>query len=126
MMDAVGRDGVRKTIGENVSRLRRRGGLTQAQLAEMADVSTETVSRIERGAFEPSVVTACAIAKTLGCLVEDLLKPTARSTRPPVTSTPLRLLTDRARRLDAKSQRALVRMAEALLQGRKAGGRSSH
>lgn len=40
-------------------------GLTQAELAALAGISTETVSNIERGAHRPARLTALAIASVL-------------------------------------------------------------
>lgn len=41
-------------VARNLRSLRLRAGLTQAQLAEVADTTDATISRIERGRFEPS------------------------------------------------------------------------
>jgi transcriptional regulator with XRE-family HTH domain len=41
-------------IPGNLRRLRLAAGLTQAELAELADVTDATLSRIERGRFAPS------------------------------------------------------------------------
>jgi transcriptional regulator with XRE-family HTH domain len=52
---------------------RSRARLTQAQLAERANITDETISRIERGAFEPSLSTLHDIADALGASVDELI-----------------------------------------------------
>lgn len=111
----MGQEKPREIIGVNVRRLRSHAGLTQAQLAEAADVSDETISRIERGAYEPSVMTACAVASALRVTVEDLVRPGARSAHPVALPDPLRALTGRALRLGNRGQRALLKVADLLL-----------
>ena len=54
--------------------LRERAGLTQAELAAMADVSRKTVNTVENGVFIPSTVVSLRLAKALGALVEDLFQ----------------------------------------------------
>ncbi|GEM_PF-4176106 len=46
--------------------------LTQAELAEKADVSIATVSAIERGVERPTVRTARKLAKALGVRPQEL------------------------------------------------------
>jgi DNA-binding XRE family transcriptional regulator len=43
-----------KTIARRVREARVHADLTQAELAEAAGVTDETISRIERGAYEPA------------------------------------------------------------------------
>lgn len=47
-------------------------GLTQAELAEIANVSRKTINTVENGVFVPSTVLALALARALACRVEDL------------------------------------------------------
>lgn len=44
-----------KAIGQRVKNARKKMGYTQETLAEMLDISTEHLSRIERGAYRPSL-----------------------------------------------------------------------
>jgi transcriptional regulator with XRE-family HTH domain len=60
-------------LSKNISQRRKSLGLTQAQLAEMLDVDTETLSRFERGKHLPSLVTLEKIADQLAVKVADLL-----------------------------------------------------
>ena len=58
-----------KGMGE----LRRKLGLTQAELAERVGVGVNTIARYERGEMEPSLKIAHTIANILGCTEADLL-----------------------------------------------------
>lgn len=57
-------------------------GLTQAELAERAGVTRQTVVAIEAGDYAPSVYLALAIAATLGDTVEALFAEPAQQPRP--------------------------------------------
>lgn len=50
-------------------------GLTQAELAEAAGVSRQTIVAVEAGDYAPSVYLALAIARRLGETVETLFDP---------------------------------------------------
>ncbi|MEZ4366197.1 MAG: helix-turn-helix transcriptional regulator [Kofleriaceae bacterium] len=63
----------KKRFGAAVKRARIKADLTQAALAEAAGVTDETVSRLERGAFEPSLSTAVAVAAALGVRLDALI-----------------------------------------------------
>ena len=60
-------------FGERLSFLRKERGLTQAQLAEKADIAREMVSRYERNAQDPDFSTVVRIAKALEVSVNSLL-----------------------------------------------------
>ena len=51
---------------------RARLNLTQAELAEMVDVSRKTINTVENGIFIPSTVLALRLARALGTRVESL------------------------------------------------------
>lgn len=58
---------------ENAVRVRRTGsGLTQAELAEAAGVTRQTIIAIERGGYAPSVALALVLAEALATPVERL------------------------------------------------------
>lgn len=44
-----------KAIGQRIKRIRKEKNLTQENLAEMLDISTEHLSRIETGSYRPSL-----------------------------------------------------------------------
>jgi len=56
---------VEKLIGIRVAEIRKERGLTQAQVAEMVNVATETISRLERGTAIPSLKTLEKISEAL-------------------------------------------------------------
>lgn len=63
---------VEKLIGEQIARLRKERELTQSQLAELIDVSTETISRLERGVSIPSIRTLEKISTALHISMKGL------------------------------------------------------
>jgi putative transcriptional regulator len=98
-------------VGKRVRDARVSAGLTQAGLAEAAGVTDETVSRIERGAYEPAVSTAVALADALGVSL-DALTGRSAARRPRQRGSPLvRRLAERAEKLDEKGVSALLQVA---------------
>jgi transcriptional regulator with XRE-family HTH domain len=65
---------VTKVVGANIKRFRRKKGLTQYQLAQDIGLRQESISRIEKGKYNPSLGTLERIAKALGVTVAELLK----------------------------------------------------
>jgi transcriptional regulator with XRE-family HTH domain len=61
-------------IGDNLKRERRKKLLTQAMLAELADVGYPTVSRIEQGRVDPMFRTIRKLAKALEIDPLDLMR----------------------------------------------------
>ncbi len=53
---------------------RARLGLTQADLATLAQVSRKTINTVENGVFIPSTVLALRLARALGTKVESLFQ----------------------------------------------------
>ena len=51
-----------------------RGELSQHQLADMVNVSRQTIVSIERGDYSPSVKLALLLAEKLGTTVEQLFQ----------------------------------------------------
>ncbi|MFW6050296.1 MAG: helix-turn-helix domain-containing protein [Myxococcota bacterium] len=60
-------------IGKRLRGRRREAGMTQAELAERAGVSSELVSRVERGRCLPSLPTLIAFARVLATTPDRLL-----------------------------------------------------
>lgn len=63
---------IKKQLGYKIKRLRRQKGYTQEQLAEMADISTRSLSGIESG---ENFMTAQTMEKLMYCLnigIEEL------------------------------------------------------
>jgi transcriptional regulator with XRE-family HTH domain len=60
-------------IGSSVAAVRKGTGWTQGELAERVGVETETISRFERGATIPSLVTLQKLAVALNTTMADLI-----------------------------------------------------
>ncbi|MEA5011824.1 MAG: helix-turn-helix transcriptional regulator [Angelakisella sp.] len=59
-------------LENHLKEYRARLGINQAQLGELAGVSRQTISLIERGDYSPSVTLALKLAKICSTTVEDL------------------------------------------------------
>jgi putative transcriptional regulator len=57
-----------------VTQVRKAKGLTQADLAQLANVSRKTINTIENNVFVPSTILALTLAKVLDVSVHDLFK----------------------------------------------------
>jgi transcriptional regulator with XRE-family HTH domain len=64
-------------LGERIAALRKARNWTQADLAERVGVDTETISRFERGATLPSLLTLEKIGQSLKVGIGDLLAETS-------------------------------------------------
>ncbi len=63
-------------IGKNLKKLRKKKGLSQDRLSKLADISYNTVIKLESGGItNPTIETLQKIAKALGVSVDDLLRP---------------------------------------------------
>lgn len=60
-------------IGKNLKKARNKAGLTQAQVAEKADIHVNYYARLERGEENPSVEVLQSVAKALKVKSSDLL-----------------------------------------------------
>lgn len=65
---------VERKLGRNVASYRKLAGLTQEQLAESVGVTSETISRLERGIAIPSLARIDDIARALGVELADLVR----------------------------------------------------
>lgn len=52
---------------------------SQAQLADLLDVSRQTVNAIETGKYDPSLPLAFSIAQLFGMKIEDIFEPPPRA-----------------------------------------------
>jgi transcriptional regulator with XRE-family HTH domain len=119
-------------LAKRVAAARLRSGLTQAQLAEASGVTDETISRIERGRYEPAVSTLFRLAEALDISLDRLAGEPAREgggarrrTPSPVLSPVVRRLRARIDRLTPDAQRALLAIAERLPEATRATRPSS-
>jgi transcriptional regulator with XRE-family HTH domain len=63
------------TIGKNIRKLRKQKGLSQDRLSKLADISYNTVIKLESGNItNPSIDTLQKLARALSVGVDDLLK----------------------------------------------------
>ena len=71
-----------KALGKRLQLARRRAGLTQQELCQVASLSYSTLAKIERGAIKsPSVFTVASIASATGTDIETLLELDKRQCR---------------------------------------------
>ncbi len=63
---------VEKEIGKRIKEYRKKCGLTQEQLAEKIDLSTNHLSAIERGRYGIKPDTLVQIINCIGCTADDI------------------------------------------------------
>lgn len=61
-------------VAERIATKRKKAGLSQDKLAELAGIDRKTVNRIENGHFSPSMETFFRIALALRANAKDFLK----------------------------------------------------
>lgn len=63
------------TIGKNLKKLREQKGISQDRLSKLADISSNTVAKLELDENpNPTIETLQKIAKALNVKVDDLIK----------------------------------------------------
>lgn len=63
-----------KNIGINIKSERLRRGISQEELAEKCDISRNSVSLIETGKINPTIIRVIDIADALGISIDALVK----------------------------------------------------
>jgi transcriptional regulator with XRE-family HTH domain len=106
-----------KEVGQRVKALRQAQELTQSALAEAAGVTDETISRLERGTYEPAVSTLVLVAEALGTtldlLVHERMTDVMRNVGPATPKTLLiRRIDERLESLDVPTLRALAKVVD--------------
>lgn len=88
----IDHDPIVARFGHRLRDVRTSRGMTQAQLAEQAEVTLSYITRLENGSSAPGIDLVSRLAAALGTTVGDLL---------PATTTPddLRVLRQQAKRL---------------------------
>lgn len=66
---------LKQILCENISKRRKKLGLTQAALAERLHLSPEAMTRMEKVSISPKLSRLESIARNLQCSVPDLLRP---------------------------------------------------
>jgi len=65
----------KSTIAENIRKYRNKMGVSQDRLSKIADVTYNTIIKIESGSNKnPTIETLAKIAKALGVRVDDLIQ----------------------------------------------------
>ncbi|HBA27197.1 MAG TPA: DNA-binding protein [Nitrospinae bacterium] len=65
----------KSVIAENIKKYRKKKGITQDRLSKLADITYNTIIKIESGAtYNPRVETLKQIANALGVSIDDLMK----------------------------------------------------
>lgn len=62
-----------ETVGANIRNQRKRAGLTQEALAEVADLAPRTIQKIEAGDITILITTLRRLRLAIGCTYESLL-----------------------------------------------------
>ena len=62
-----------KQGGQAIQRIRKERGMTQEQLAELTDIASNSISRIERGLLIPALPTLIEICNALGTSADSVL-----------------------------------------------------
>jgi transcriptional regulator with XRE-family HTH domain len=65
---------IRETFAKNLRRLRQSKGLSQEELAHLADLDRTYISSLERSIYSPSIDVVDRLATVLGVDAADLLK----------------------------------------------------
>ena len=60
-------------VGKRIRELRNKGGMTQKELAEKADISTSYLCDIEVGRTNPSLRTLERISKAFGITMKEII-----------------------------------------------------
>jgi transcriptional regulator with XRE-family HTH domain len=103
-----------EAIGRALRAAREKVGLTQAQLAETIGVTNETISRVERGAYEPAFSTMVALAQALNFRIDSMAAGVLAGEVSVSTSPLVRRLAERASQLEPEAIQVLIRLAELL------------
>jgi transcriptional regulator with XRE-family HTH domain len=70
----MGEHDLAKIVGGTIAARRRKAGMTQEELAVILDITTDTLSRMEKGKFAPKMGRLPDIANALRCSVADLFR----------------------------------------------------
>lgn len=55
-----------------LEKIRKERGITQEELANVLEVSRQTIGSLENGRYNPSIILAFKIAKYFGLTIEDI------------------------------------------------------
>lgn len=66
---------VSRYLGENITHLRKKSRLNQAQLSMLADIPRSTIAHLESGTANPALDTLLKVAQALKVSIEELTSP---------------------------------------------------
>jgi transcriptional regulator with XRE-family HTH domain len=69
----------RAILGKNINRLRMQRGLTQDDLAELAEIDRRYVQRIEAGTANPGIDVICRVREALRASWDEMLRGLSKS-----------------------------------------------
>jgi transcriptional regulator with XRE-family HTH domain len=81
-MDKELTETLKKVLGPNIRKARQRLGLSQARLAELVEMSTEVLGRMERKKVLPRLERLVLLCKTLGVAPDQMLGFSASASTP--------------------------------------------
>lgn len=73
MKTHLNQEEINRQIGQAIAKYRQQKGFTQEQIAEILNIGSETVSRMERGLIMPNVMRIIELADIFDCSAADLL-----------------------------------------------------
>jgi len=85
-MDKELTETLKKAIGPNILKARKRLGLSQARLAEMVEMSTEVLGRMERQQVLPRLERLVLLCRILGVSPDQMLGFTSEAASTPAAS----------------------------------------
>jgi putative transcriptional regulator len=63
---------VKGQLKNKLEEIRKKNDLSQSQLAEILEVSRQTISSLENGRYNPSILLAFKIARHFGLSIEEI------------------------------------------------------
>ena len=67
-------DKVKQALGNQVRRFREARGITQEKLAELSNVDSRQIQRIETGNTDARITTVYKISEAFNCRIDDLTR----------------------------------------------------
>ena len=101
-----------KQGGQVIQRIRKERGMTQEQLAEKTDVSSNSISTIERGQLVPALSTLIGICNALG-IGADAILAAYISVDTPIRWTPL---AEKLARVELEKQHKIETLLDCMIE----------
>lgn len=101
-----------KSVGKQIQKYRKKAGLSQEELAEKIDLTTASISNIERGVFYPKMENFIDIANLLGVSADLLLCDVIHASQPAKENE----LSERLKNVSQEKRRQIYRLIETMLE----------